>query len=49
MTGMELTALLVGIGSLSAAIGLIAWETTTAFQKKMKLIEQWHEVLDEES
>jgi len=44
MTGMELTMLLVGIGSLLGIVGLLAWETTTAFQKKMKLIEQWHEV-----
>ena len=44
MTGMELTMLLVGIVSLSGIVGLLAWETTTAFRKKMKLIEQWFEL-----
>jgi hypothetical protein len=43
MSNMELTMLLVGIGSLLGIVGLLAWETTTAFRKKMKLIEQLHE------
>ena len=43
MTDMELTMLLVGIGSLLGIVGLLAWETTTAFRTKMKLIEQLYE------
>ena len=45
MTGMELIMLLVGVGSLSGIVGLLAWETTTAFRTRMKLIEQLHEEL----
>jgi hypothetical protein len=43
MTGMEMTMLLVGIGSLLGIVGLLAWETTTAFRKKMRLIEQLYD------
>ena len=43
MTGMEMTMLLVGIGSLLGIVGLLAWETTTAFRKKMQLIEQLYD------
>ena len=40
---MEMTMLLVGIGSLLGIVGLLAWETTTAFRKKMRLIEQLYD------
>ena len=48
MTGMELTMLLVGIGSLSGIVGMVTWQTTTAFRTKMKLWEQLYELNEAE-